>query len=225
MRGPGPSDSPYVPIKTLGATAQNMWMVTITDLISLLFAFFVMLFSMRTLETPLDPAAYMTDLLPTRAEVPINVETDTVHVERNIRAVDPPRAFATEYLSKLLRDMIDETPSLSEVTLSLQDDLIVLKLPQNLWTPSAADSTAQVELHALAQFLNRLQNRVVATGARYGGFETTQAWSQGLDDAAKAANNLKNAGFFGSLDIQSRLATSSSDEGVYLYILGEGDGS
>lgn len=216
---------PELPVSSLETTAQNIWMVTITDLILLLFAFFVMLFSMRTLDVPLEPGPYMTDLLPTRADVPINVETDTVHVEHNIKAISPPKAFAAEYLSKLLRDMIEETPSLSNVTLSLQDDLIVLKLPESLWTSTSSESNSQAEVHALAQFLNRLENPVVATGARYGGFETMQAWSQGLEDAARAANNLKSAGFFGSLDIQSRLATSSSDEGVYLYILGEGDGS
>ncbi|MBE1237096.1 hypothetical protein IHV25_05480 [Phaeovibrio sulfidiphilus] len=207
--------------------ADSIWMITITDLILLLFAFFVLLFAMMTTEVPLSPEASAvpaaSDVLSTRVDAPLGIERTPARQERNIEAVLPPAAFETAYFGALLEDMLKDAPGLDGIVIRIYPDVITLKLPPGVWDARPANPGDPEPLSPLARFLDRLGKKVVVSGCRAPDPESALAWSRGLDDAAKTANNLKKAGFLAPVDIQSQLAASTSGEGVYLYILAEGE--
>ncbi|WP_051013652.1 flagellar motor protein MotB [Pararhodospirillum photometricum] len=137
-----------------GKSAGGIWMVTFVDLVLLLFGFFVLLFSMSSLETA-GPMPDALAVLPTRADAPIRLEKTPARADANIGARSQPRAAATEYLTVLLRDALDRVPTLRPLRLDNEGDDVRLSVPPALWSGAAPG------LGDLAALLDRLDNRVM----------------------------------------------------------------
>ncbi|GEO81931.1 flagellar motor protein MotB [Pararhodospirillum oryzae] len=209
------------------ATGSNtgIWMVTFADLVLLLFAFFVMLFSMTTLE-PVTLERFRLGVLSTRAEAPVAIETRPARVEANIATIAPPRAAATEYLAVVLRDGLARIPALEQVEILQAGDEILVRPPPALWSHGP--------LSDLALLLDRLDNRVMIVAtvpateialsrapARDGA-----AWQAALDRASAAADALRGAGFARALDVRIRPAPPTDGSmDLYVLVLGERKGS
>jgi chemotaxis protein MotB len=211
---------------TAGATASaaesatGIWLVTFVDLVLLLLAFFVMLFSMSSLDRALtDPSAAV---LPTRAEMPLDSQTEPVRATHNIAGYEPARGEAAEYLAAVLRDGLDRIEALRDVTVILHGDNVYLSPPDALLA-EGGDREGRMEL---ALFLDRLDNRVIVLAQwrpdALGGRD--DAWREALDRAAAAADLLREAGFSRGLVAQVRPTERPADRGLALLVTGEATG-
>ncbi|ABC23630.1 flagellar motor protein MotB [Rhodospirillum rubrum] len=190
--------------------AANLWLVTFSDLVLLLLAFFVMLFAMSPMGGQERGGA-----VPLRAEAPL--ATESKPPEESRPATVPPRGAATEYLAVVLRDGLDRVRALRDTKVVLSGDQVLLRPPVALFG-EGGDASA---LSELAGFLDRLDNRVILVVFRKeqsGG----DPWRGALAEAVDAANRLREAGFGRQLTAQARLVSSAASEGPALLVLGEG---
>ncbi|MCF8483513.1 MAG: hypothetical protein K9H25_24075 [Rhodospirillum sp.] len=207
-------------------SAIGIWMVTFADLVLLLLAFFVMLFSMSSLDRNLVekaasvlPTQAETPVLPTRAEMPVATQTEPAQATHNILGFEPSRGAAAEYLAAVLRDGLDRVQALRDVTVTLHGDNVLLTPPDGLFT-AQGDGEGLV---ALALFMDRLDNRVIMLAQRDARAltEGSDAWAAALDQASAAANRLRGAGFGRTLMAQVRPAQNPAEKGLALLVTGE----
>ncbi len=183
--------------------AGQAWLLTFTDLTALLLTFFVLLYSMSTindddwqnlvqaLSPKLDSVQEVTVALPTS-------DQDTEAVER------VPGTDLT-YLSKLLKELVIEDPILNEAQIVREDERIVLSLPGDLLFASGSivlNDQAKAAVFSLGGMLRNLRNIVEVAG-----FADPAAprrrfannWELSLARAAALSGELANSGYRGEI--------------------------
>jgi chemotaxis protein MotB len=183
-------------------SAMGIWLVTFADLVLLLLAFFVMLFSMSSLDK--DLVKKVAAILPTRAEMPVDTQKEPAGATHNIAGFEPGRGAPAEYLAAVLRDGLDR---------------VLLTPPDSLFT----DQGDGEGLAALAMFMDRLDNRVLMVAQRDPSALTkgSEAWAEALAQASAAADRLRRAGFSRTMVAQVRPALKPADRGLALLVTGE----
>jgi chemotaxis protein MotB len=198
-------------------SAMGIWLVTFADLVLLLLAFFVMLFSMSSLDK--DLVKKVAAILPTRAEMPVDTQKEPAGATHNIAGFEPGRGAPAEYLAAVLRDGLDRVQALRDVTVTLHGDNVLLTPPDSLFT----DQGDGEGLAALAMFMDRLDNRVLMVAQRDPSALTkgSEAWAEALAQASAAADRLRRAGFSRTMVAQVRPALKPADRGLALLVTGE----
>ncbi len=139
---------------------QN-WIITFSDLMSLMLAFFVMLFSMSQLQTQAwrsIVSGLSDELSPGRERSILEVEKDA----RPFRVLEP-KGIDLGYLEAVIREKFRNHPVLENARILNRADRVVIALPVDLlFQPEAAQPTqvAPAVLEAVGQSLASIKNRV-----------------------------------------------------------------
>ncbi len=191
---------------------DNQWLLTYTDLVSLILTFFVLLFSMSSL--PTDNWKVITTAL-SRSDLP--PEEDIVDKEKEELTVDSKTLQASlnlDYLSALLETQFAKTGNTKEISLHHFGDQLVVSLPSDLlFTVASArlSKRGQATISDVSGVLRNLDNRVdifghadpdPITGGPY-----NSNWELSLARALTVADQLQRSGYIG--DINAYGAASS----------------
>lgn len=160
---PWETASPGAALPRPARRRSAVWLITFTDLVALMLAFFVMLFSMSTLDgvkwrqfagAPSDSLEQAASGTPARAS-------------RNIALADPERGRDLDYLATLLTGQLASEPRLADAILQRRDDRVVISLPDGLlFEPNGATPSerAGAALFSLGGILRNLPNRIEVEG-------------------------------------------------------------
>ena len=207
------------------AEKPNMaWMVTFTDLVSLMLTFFVLLFSMSSVkvdkwETIIDSLSQT--LNPSRLQ---SVAAATA--QYNISTIFRKRAIDLGYLYAIISENMKEDEILNRAQILLKDERLVMALPGDLlFEPGSASMTerARDALFSLGSLLRNIGNQVGVNGHTNQAAPTegnyTSNWELSLGRAASVANAIRRSGYeddivaFGYADAQyQQLPPSLSNE-------------
>ena len=178
-----------------------VWLVTFVDLISLLLAFFVMIFSMSSPSSP-DWKAFTAAM--NKAEIKTSVDTTQLApTATSAEAYRPDRGVNVQYLRRILESGMARETTLALAVLKEVDGKLVLSLPGNLFFRSGTAeivASGDAALFALAETLSNLDNRIDLIGhtdpeplSGQGAFKSN--WELSLARAAAVADSLALAGY------------------------------
>ncbi len=176
---------------------QPLWLITFADLIGLLLVFFVLLFSMSSLQTA--------KLQKISQGVP------GVHVEARSEADAPNQAIPDPqieegrdpgYLTSLIKAKFANEPSLKKLPITGLGDRAIISLSlADLQTSIGADATGGKDnmLHALADVLRVLPNQIIvdsrlAPMGEVAGPQDVALWEKSLQAALAVSNALSQGG-------------------------------
>jgi chemotaxis protein MotB len=189
-------DSLPKPIET-ARSAGSAWMLIFADTLSLLVAFFVLLFSMSTLRV--DTWLSMANGLAQRLN-PARYQSETMGPsDQNLPRTSEQSAMNLGYLGPLIEDKIRSIPGFVGVTVTPLPDRIVISIPtERLFQASAAKLTANGanSIFLLGGFLGTIGNKVMVAG--YG--ESAERSAGGpmvlsIERAASVARSLAASGY------------------------------
>jgi len=178
----------------------NAWMLTFTDLVSLMLTFFVLLFSMSNVK--IDEWENVIDSLsqtlnPEREEI-TSVSTATHNIETAFRK----RAINLDYLTSVLKETIEGDALLGATQFMLLEDRLVMALPGDLlFQPGQAVMTERAEeaLFQLGGILRNIGNQIGVNGhsdpSPVTGGVFASNWELSMARAGAVANALTQAGY------------------------------
>jgi len=194
-----------------GAAARSIWLISFTDLMCLMLAFFVLAFSMSE---PMQPRWQA--LAASLAARQIDGRSGAVF---NVALLDPRSPINLDYLGILLKGQFSGTPDLAGVVPVRQDDRLVIALPDALLFEADrakfSDGGRQ-RLFVLGGVLGRISNRIEITG--HAGAEPAPAaaageqdpWELSLARAVAVATALHQAGYQRHLVVRTVAGTAGS---------------
>ena len=176
------------------------WMITFTDLITLMLTFFVLLFSMSNVKV--DKWKNMIDALSLSLN-PSQTKSAVVSTAKfNISAIFRKRSINLDYLASVLRETINADQFLRRSQLIRLEDRLVIALPGDLvFKPGSAVMTerASKALFDLGGILANIGNKVGVNGysdpTPPKGGEYVSNWELSLGRAAAVANELRRSGY------------------------------
>lgn len=176
------------------------WMVTFTDLVSLMLTFFVLLFSMSSVKV--DKWDTMIDALSQTLN-PSKVETVAAATARhNISTVFRKRSVNLDYLAVVLEEAMAKDEMLGKSRMMRLEDRLVIALPGDLlFLPNSADmdERSRAALFLLGGVLRNLGNQIGVNGhsdpTPPGSTEYDSNWHLSLARAVTVANTLKQSGY------------------------------
>lgn len=187
-------------LSTAGRHNADGWLVTMVDLLALILAFFVMLFSMNAVQEAEWKPVVASLNKQFHGEQPAVVEKPQPFQKSYM--TERPLGQDLDYLYGVIEAKLARDPVFDRATLSVAEDRIVLSLPGDLifTTGSARLSKGAGEtLFRLAGVIGQFNNTVAVEGhtdpspVRSGRFVTN--WELSMARAISVANELKSAGF------------------------------
>ena len=178
---------------------NTAWLVTFTDLVSLMLTFFVMMFAMSNVKV--DQFKNMTDAL-SRSLNPLRLKsTVTPSAQFNIGSLFRKPAIDLDYLASVLREAVRRDSSLTGTQVFKQEGRLVIALPgEALFVEGRAQLSdeARDTLFNLGGVLRTIANKM----AVYANAETGQPadptygtpWEVSLARAVAVANTLRDSG-------------------------------
>lgn len=180
--------------------AERAWLVTFTDLVSLILTFFVLLFSMSNVnvgdwQNIIDSLSRT--LRPTPEKI-VKAQTATF----NIGTIYRRQAIDLNYLSSVIEEGIKDIELLSDTQVMLLEDRLVIALPGDLlFQPGRAEMTerAREAMFVFGGLLGNIDNEIGVNGhtdpAPPAGSEYASNWELSTGRAAAVANALRAAGY------------------------------
>jgi chemotaxis protein MotB len=175
---------------------RTLWLITVVDLITLLLAFFVLLFSMSQVETK-----KYAEVIKSYGEIfsPADV---TPEPAPRVRLPQIPAVSGDDlgYLEAVLRTAFAGTATLRDVEFRRSSQYLILSLPvDGVFAPASGAFTesAAGPVFDLGGVLSNLKNRiaVVGTAAISKSADAVDAWSLAVARAQTMADALKTAGY------------------------------
>jgi chemotaxis protein MotB len=180
--------------------SSDAWMLSFGDLVSLMLVFFVMLFSMSTLENELFEA--MSSAMAQQFKPSAKVRHAMPSADLAIPMLSSREAYSLDYLRALIDDKLAGDPILGDIRLHQLDDRLVVSLPSDpLFEPGGArlKEKARDTVARIVTVIHFLGNRIdinshtdpepVADPA------FASNWEYTLARAIAVANGLRRAGF------------------------------
>lgn len=177
------------------------WMITFADLLSLLLAFFVLMFTMSSINQGAWRA--MADSLANRLQA-----GEPRTLSRDLADENFPRAFEREamdldYLRRVLRQKGAESELLARAVLRREDDRLVISLPADLLFPPAQATLTEAAAAAtavLGDVFRGVANQLEVEGHSdpeplAGDAAFASNWELSLARAVVVANTLRAAGY------------------------------
>lgn len=145
----------------------STWLLSFTDVVSLMLTFFVLIFSMSEPITErfgeVMGALSSTFHAMTGSPKSSGVETQ----KKNIESIETEQGLNLDYLASLIQNQLAQSKGLETVFVSRFDDRIVVSLPDTVIFPSGASGmgqSGQDALYNIAQSLKRIKNRIEVYG-------------------------------------------------------------
>jgi len=181
-----------------GARPLPIWFITFTDLIGLLLAFFILLFSMSSFDAATWPSRVGERSTP--PGVGGSRTGGPPEVDRNSAAAPAPAGREIDYLANLVVQKLAGEPALSEALLARREGSLVVSLPGALLFAASSAVVAdrgRAALDALGELLATLPNRIeVAAHVRPSG---DGSWEVSVARAMAVADALAEAGYRGEI--------------------------
>lgn len=180
--------------------ATKMWMITFTDLVSLLLTFFVLLFSMSSVK--LDQWDKIIDSLSQTLN-PVTEETvRKPTAEFNIGALFRRRSVNLDYLASVFEENLSSDPVLRNALVVLLEDRLIVALPGDLlFEPGAAvvSDSARDAMFTLGAMFTNVGNAITVNGHTDpdapGGETFASNWELSVARAASVANAIRRGGY------------------------------
>jgi len=193
-------DLGYDPDTASGATNTRAWMITFTDLVSLLLTFFVLLFSMSNVK--LDEWQNVIDSLSRSLNPnPENVVTAPA-ATYNIGTIFRRRAINLDYLQSVLEKHLTQDPVLGASDVRRVDERLVISLPgARLFEPGTASLSegAGDAMFGLGGLFRNIGNQIGVNAhtdpTPPAGDGYASNWELSTGRAAQVANALRRAGY------------------------------
>ena len=182
------------------AGQSRAWLITFTDLVSLMLTFFVMLFSMSNVQV--DRWDDMIDAL-SRSLNPSKEKVETsVTAQYNISSVFRKRAINLDYLAAVLEETASRDAALAETRILRLDDRLVIALPGDLLFETGRavlSEQARQALFNMGGVLSNIDNQMVVNGhsdpSPPEGEEYASNWELSVARAVAVANAMRRAGY------------------------------
>lgn len=185
-------ESPRLPA---GRASPHAWMVSLADLLALLLTFFVMIFSMNSVqeaEWQAVVSSFRKQFNPHEAQVVPEAESEARAVRRPV-----PWGSSLDYLAALLAHKT-RGPDWPEVRVTRLADRVVLSLPGDLIFERGSASlkaAARAPLESLAEQLGGLANAIEISGHSDPTGSAERNWELSLGRAEAVARALADAGY------------------------------
>lgn len=201
MTGPASAAPDGVEASDRRPAGGTAWLITFTDLVALMLAFFVMLFAMSKVEhrkwqNLTDALAYNLNAV---RELPAALPTEWLDIESD----EPLSAVDLDYLAALLKENMAAEPLLAEAVLwRLQDHLVIALPGELLFAPGATEleTSGRAVLTAFGGLLRHVTNRIEVTAhadPRQPGGGFASNWELSLARALGVARLLEQTGSHG----------------------------
>ncbi len=185
------------PAEELGT---RVWLITFTDLVALMFAFFVMLFAMSSVKV--NDWQSVIDSLSQTLRPSEDKTLPAATSAFNIGTIFRKNAINLDYLASVLMEAVESHPLLSTGRLMRLEDRLVIALPGNLiFEPGGALMTerGRQALFVLGGVLRNIGNKIGVNGhsgpSPPGGGDYTSNWELSTARAAVVANALRQSGY------------------------------
>jgi chemotaxis protein MotB len=178
------------------------WMLTFVDLVSLLLAFFVLLFSMTSPDAP--QWETFTASLRSAFSTESKIRAREAQMPESIEAEDPGPGFDLGYLRRLLEVAMARDAILRDATITTKNGRLVLSMASDVFfRPGSAtlQSSGESALFNLAVALSQIDNRIDIVGhtdprpftSPSGEFRSN--WDLSLARALSVADTLQRFGY------------------------------
>lgn len=144
---------------------SRAWIVTFTDLVSLMLTFFVMLFAMSNVKV--DRWEAMTDALSRTLSPNEGAAPATATAKFNVATVVRKSAINLDYLSAVLQETVAADRLLSQSQILRMEDRLIIALPGDLlFEPAKAELSARARdaLFSLGGVLRNVGNQIGVNG-------------------------------------------------------------
>ena len=204
------------PLKNENKNDKPVWLITFVDLISLLLAFFLMLYSMSSIQKN-DWAAFLASL--NKHEVLMKEKKVGSKKDAElIRPAEISKGLEIKYLRTILESEIDSNDLLKFVEFFEKGNQLVLSFPSSLiFRPGSSEllPKGKQALFALSEKLSNLENRVELFGYSdpnpiINNQKYKNNWVLSLFRASAVANALIKSGYRKPLNIVSLGDTGTS---------------
>lgn len=179
---------------------SRAWLVTFTDLTSLLLAFFVMLFAMSNIKV--DKWSDMVSALSQSLTPSSTEDVTSATAPFNIGTVFRKRSVNLDYLTAVLEEALTDHPLLRSAQLLRLEDRLIIALSSDLLFPEGRASLserADDALFNLGGVLRNIGNQIGVNGhsdpspPKDDGYASN--WELSLARAIAVANSLKRSGY------------------------------
>jgi chemotaxis protein MotB len=176
------------------------WMVIFTDLVSLMLTFFVLLFSMSSVQ--IDRWKEMADALSQSLNPAYEKMETPPAAQYNIATIFGKRAVNLDYLGAVLGDMVTQDPVLAQGRILGLEDRLIVALPGDvMFDPGGAtlSERGRQALFVLGGMLRNVGNQIgvngYTDGTPPGGGAFRSNWELSVARAVAVANSLKRSGY------------------------------
>ncbi|MFC7050509.1 OmpA/MotB family protein [Emcibacter nanhaiensis] len=186
-------------------TVADSWMIIFADLLALLLTFFVLMFSMNSVQVSKWKAvveALSEQLNPERAKVD---DTDWEKVETALVYREP--ALSLVYLKRIFEDKLQYDPILQRSSITVLDDRLAISLPSDMifeQGSSELNKEAHRAMVELGDALRDIPNRIVVVGHTdlepTSGSRYPSNWELSLVRAATVAKMIEKAGYANTIE-------------------------
>lgn len=194
---------------------MSTWLVSLTDLTTILLAFFILMFATATpRQQPwLEASQSMRSRFGGDAHVTQMMgkpgEADS---DKTWASVDQDPGLDLTYLYSIVKKQLEKDPALAGVSLWKGSDNVVISFPADLTFTPGNDEMSSQGLHiatALAPFLGKLSNAVELIGYTDPSLVNTEGrfgsnWHLSLARAYAVAHALKDAGYAQNIAVRGR---------------------
>lgn len=189
---------------------STAWMLTFADLLSLILAFFVLLFSMTSVKKP--EFQLITQSLSQRLNPVPEVESAGPNAEIAIEKEEVQVGRDIGYLNQIVSEKIENTPELKNRLLvqNLEDRLVLSITGEQSFISGSTTMTPQLEklLLLLSDILRTLNNRIEIHGnadnSPTSGKTFPSNWELSLTRALAVADMLRENGYPHPLSVYGR---------------------
>lgn len=198
-----PSVSPDV---NSGGRSQRVWLITFTDLVALMLAFFVMLFAMSNVKVSdwQNVIDSLSQTLRPTLEKTIPATTSSF----NIGTIFRGQAINLDYLASVIGEAVDGHAMLSQSRILLLEDRLMIVLPGDLlFAPGDAGMTdpGRRALFVLGGVLRNIGNEIGVNGHSGSAPPATDRyasnWELSTARAASVANALRQSGYLKDITV------------------------
>jgi chemotaxis protein MotB len=180
-------------------TQGSTWLVTFADVIALLLAFFVMLFSMSNIQTETWDAIISQI---SSSETPKKEDVQRPQATKNIATVKLIEALSLDYLANVLEEHLSADALLNDASVHRLDGLVVVSLPSDTMFPAGEVGltvAAREALFRMGGIIASIGNRIDVRGHTDPATTTdgsyASKWTISLARAAAVANELRRTGY------------------------------